>query len=253
MPSGSSEAEKTRINNLFLEYQKTRDMSLRNRLVEEHLPLVKILVTKFLNKGVDYDDLYQVGSMALVFAVERFDASRGFGFSSFAAPTIIGEIKRYFRDKCWSLKVPRRQKEIASAIPTVKEALRQKLLRSPTVSEIAAQMGLSDEDVLEALESSANYNALSLNQAMEENAEGESATLEKFTGIREAGYESVDNSDVVQQVMKTFNEREMSVFRGRFLQGRTQKEMADALQVSQMTVSRVENEIRQKFRTEYYK
>ena len=253
MSSGAADAEKNRIHDLFLKYQKTRDMSLRNQLVEAHLPLIRLLINKFLNKGVDYDDLYQVGSMALVFAVERFDASRGFSFSSFAAPTVIGEIKRYFRDKCWSLKVPRRQKEIASSIPAVKEALRQKLLRSPTVSEIAEQMGLTDEDILEALESSINYNALSLNQAMEEHSEGESVTLEKFTGIRETGYESVDNSDVVQQVMGTFSEREMTVFRGRFLQGRTQKEMADALQVSQMTVSRIENEIRQKFRTEYYR
>ena len=100
----------------FLEYKKNPTIELRNQIVEDHLYMVDILIRKYLNKGVDYDDLYQVGALALVQAVERFDPSKGYEFSSFATPTILGEIKKYFRDKQWSLKVPRRLKEISAKV-----------------------------------------------------------------------------------------------------------------------------------------
>lgn len=108
---------------LFDRYKETGDINIRNEIVEKYLYMVEVLIRKYLNKGVDYDDLYQVGAMALVSAVERFDPSKGFEFSSFATPTILGEIKKYFRDKEWILKVPRRQKEISLKIPAAKEEL----------------------------------------------------------------------------------------------------------------------------------
>ena len=126
---------------LFLAYSKNKDIETRNRIVEKYLYMVDILIKKYLGKGVEYDDLYQVGALALISAVERFDPEKGFEFSSFATPTILGEIKKYFRDKGWSVKVPRHMKEISSSMGPVKEDLTSKLGRKPTVAEIAEAMG----------------------------------------------------------------------------------------------------------------
>ena len=142
---------------LFDQYKKTGDIDTRNAIVEQNLYMVEVLIRKYLNKGVEYDDLYQVGALALVSAVDRFDPSKGYEFSSFATPTILGEIKKHFRDKEWSLKIPRRQKEIALKIPDAKEALHVKLGRKPTVAEIADYMGFSQEDIIRAMEGSNAY------------------------------------------------------------------------------------------------
>ena len=123
-------------SDLFKEYAKNPTIELRNQLVEENLYMVDILIRKYLGKGVDYDDLYQVGALALVSAVERFDPEKGFEFKSFATPTILGEIKKYFRDKQWSLKVPRRMKEISSKVQEVRDQLTTSLGRAPTLEEI---------------------------------------------------------------------------------------------------------------------
>ena len=134
----------------FTEYKKNPTIELRNEIVEDHLYMVDILIRKYLNKGVEYDDLYQVGALALVQAVERFDPDRGFEFSSFATPTILGEIKKYFRDKQWSLKVPRRLKEISSKIQEVKDELYLEYRRAPTVAEMAKATGFTEEQIIEA-------------------------------------------------------------------------------------------------------
>ena len=135
----------------FQKYAETKDIKLRNKIVEENLYMVDILIRKYLGKGVDRDDLYQVGALALINAVERFDPSKGYEFSSFATPTILGEIKKYFRDKGWSLKVPRRLKEISVALPKAREVLTGKLGRAPTVAEVADYMGKKKEDILMAM------------------------------------------------------------------------------------------------------
>lgn len=244
------------INNkeLFEEYNRTKDLNLRNKIVEKYLYLVDILIKKYLNKGVDYDDLYQVGAMALVFAVERYDISRGFEFTSFATPTIIGEIKRYFRDKGWAMKVPRRLKEISAQIPAIKEELYGKLSRNPTVTELAEYMGYSDEEILEALESGQAYGTYSLNQSFDEGGEqGEAPALEKFTGIEDTGYASFENAEIVKKVLADLSEKEKDIFKLRFINNRTQQEIANEMGVSQMTVSRLEKLIKKKFREEYIK
>ena len=135
---------------MFRKYAETKDITIRNKIVEENLYMVDILIRRYLGKGVEKDDLYQVGALALINAVERFDPDKGFEFSSFATPTILGEIKKYFRDKGWSLKVPRRLKEISVALPKVKETLTAKLGRAPTVAEVAQHIRPAGE-VLKAL------------------------------------------------------------------------------------------------------
>lgn len=247
------EKEQTEVNNqeLFEKYRQDKSIETRNEIVQKYLYVVDILIRKYLNKGVDYDDLYQVGSMALVFAVERFDLSRGFEFSSFATPTIIGEIKRYFRDKGWAMKVPRRLKELGARIPLAKEDLERTLLRSPKVSEIADYLGCSQEEVLEAMESNQAYGTFSLQQGFDENGEGDENTLDKYLGKEEDGYNKLENEELIRSVLEKLSDEEKQVFKMRFMDRIIQQEIAESLGVSQMTISRIEKKIREKFRKEF--
>lgn len=232
---------------VFLQYRKSKSVDIRNQIVETYLYMVEILIRKYMNKGVDYDDLYQVGAMALVSAVDRFDPEKGFEFSSFATPTILGEIKKHFRDKEWSMKVPRRTKEISLKIPAAKEDLTEKLGRTPTVDELAKHLDLSNEEIIEAVESGKAYATYSLNQTTETD---EVLTFDKFASIEEKGYSSIEDFEVIKTVFKTLNEKEKKVFKLRYLGNKTQAEIAEALEVSQMTISRAEKNIRKKFHEE---
>lgn len=234
---------------LFDRYRETKSIEVRNEIVEKYLYIVDILIKKYLNKGVDYEDLYQVGSMALVFAVERYDASKGYEFTSFATPTIIGEIKRYFRDKGWAIKVPRRLKEISAQISPAKEYLYGRLNRIPTVTELAAYLGYTEEEILEAMEGGQAYSTYSLNQTFDEGGdEGEGAVLEKYTGREETGYHSFENAELIKTVMKDLSDKEKDIFKRRFFKNETQQDIAEEMGVSQMTISRLEKKIREKFR-----
>jgi len=246
--------EKQAIADLFRAYGESHSEGIRNELVEKHLYLAEILARKYAGRGVDYEDLLQVASYALVLAVERFDPGKGVQFTSFATPTIIGEIKRYFRDTAWSLKVPRRLKEIAMRIPQAKERLMEELGHVPTVQELSKDLGVPEDEILEALESSRAYSTYSLEQEAEESAEsGDSPIFEKYLGTEERGYDRFDTSTVVQNVMAELSDTEKEIMRRRFLQEMTQREVAEALGLSQMTVSRIEKAMRAKFRAEYNK
>ncbi|QAT41738.1 SigB/SigF/SigG family RNA polymerase sigma factor [Aminipila luticellarii] len=231
----------------FLQYRKSKSIDIRNQIVEAYLYMVEILIRKYMNKGVDYDDLYQVGAMALVSAVDRFDPDKGFEFSSFATPTILGEIKKYFRDKEWSVKVPRRTKEISLKIPAAKEELTEKLGRLPTVDELAEHLNLSSDEVIEAMESGKAYATYSLNQASDPE---EVLTFDKFASIEEKGYKSIEDFEVIKSVFKMLADKEKKIFKLRYLENKTQAEIAENLGVSQMTISRAEKNIRKKFHEE---
>lgn len=236
---------------LFDQYQLTKDVSLRNEIVESYLYMVNILIRKYLNKGVDYEDLYQVGAMALINAVERFDPSKGFDFSTFATPTIIGEIKKYFRDKEWSLKVPRRLKELAGKMQKVRETMAIELQRDPTVDELATALGVSHSDIIQTMESSMAYNAFSLNQTFDESGEeGEASMFEKFTATEESGFDRIEYSEIIQKVLSELSETNQYIFRRRFVENKSQAEIAEELGVSQMTISRAEKNIKMRFRQE---
>lgn len=244
-----SSNESIEVKDLFDEYSVTKSKELRNQIVEHYLYMVDILIRKYLNKGVDYDDLYQVGSMALVFAVERFDISKGFEFTSFATPTIIGEIKRYFRDKGWAVKVPRRLKEISARLPKAKDALSQTLDRAPTVAEIADYLGNTEEEILEAMESGRSYGTYSLQQTFDESGEdGESTVFEKYTGQEDTGFQSFEDAELIKSVLQELSQQEQEVFELRFLNNRTQQEIAAKYGVSQMTISRIEKKLKDKFK-----
>lgn len=236
---------------LFDQYRKTGDVSIRNEIVESYLYMVDILIRKYLNKGVEYDDLYQVGAMAPISAVERFDPSKGYEFSSFATPTIIGEIKKYFRDKEWSVKVPRRMKEMAGKIQSAREELSNRLQRNPTIPEIAEFTGFSEEDVLQATESGMAYNAFSLNQTFDESGEeGDAPAFEKYAAMEDEGFNRLEYQEMITKVLGELSDTNKYIFRQRFVENKSQAEIAKRLGVSQMTISRAEKNIKKRFQQE---
>lgn len=236
---------------LFREYAINPSIELRNQIVEENLYMVDILIRKYLGKGVEYDDLYQVGALALVSAVERFDISKGFEFKSFATPTILGEIKKYFRDKQWSLKVPRRMKEISTKVQEVKDQLTTKLGRAPNLDEISQATGFTHEQIMQAMESAKAYGTFSLDSANNNlGDEGDENLLEKYVGFEEIGYERIEINEIIKSVLEQLNDNHRYVFKERFIFNKSQADIAKALGVSQMTVSRAEKAIIEKFKKE---
>lgn len=235
----------------FNEYVQHPTIQLRNKIVEENLYIVDILIRKYLGKGVDYDDLYQVGAIALVSAVERFDPSRGYEFRSFATPTILGEIKKYFRDKEWSLKVPRRMKEIAGKMLEVKDRLTSELGRVPSVDEVAAETGFTPEQIMQAMESAKAYGTYSLESAgLSSEDEDAGSVLEKYIGFEDTGYERVELGEIINAVLSQFSDTYRYIFRQRFIENKSQAEIAKKLGVSQMTISRSEKAIIESFKRE---
>lgn len=240
------ELEKEKLKKYF----ETRDLALRNEIVEDHLYMVDILIRKYLKKGIDRDDLYQVGAMALISAVERFDPTKGFEFSSFATPTILGEIKKYFRDKGWSLRVPRSLKEISVALPKAKDDLTSEIGRVPTVKEIAEYMKIEEDELLRAMESGMAYDAYSLNQTFDEEGENGEEKFGKYTATEEKGYERLEDYEIIDNVLQSLGSTDRYVFKERFLEEKSQADIAKVLGVSQMTISRLEKKIKERFARE---
>lgn len=237
---------------IFNRYAENPTTELRNQIVEQHLYMVDILIRKYLGKGVDYDDLYQVGALALVSAVERFDITKGFEFKSFATPTILGEIKKYFRDKQWSLKVPRRLKEIAGKVQEVKVELSTSLGRAPSIDEIVEATGFTNEQIMQALESSKAYGTYSLDStALGDDSEDN--PLEKYIGFEDMGYERIEISEIISKVLSRFDDNYKRIFRERFIENKAQAAIAKELGVSQMTVSRAEKNIVEQFKKEMHR
>lgn len=207
----------------------------RAALVELHLPLVEHCARRFLNRGEPLDDLVQVGTIGLIKAVDRFDADRGVEFSTYATPTILGEIKRHFRDKGWAIRVPRRLQELRMAITTATSELSQQLGRSPTPREIGAHLGVDIDEVLEGIESSHAYATLSLD-AGTDTAGG--SVLETM-GADDAGLENVEIRESLRPLLAGLPEREKQILVLRFFQQKTQSQIAAEIGISQMHVSRL--------------
>lgn len=232
----------------FIDLRKTGDLELRNKIITDHLYIAEILAKKYANRGIEYDDLFQVASMGLVFAVDRFDVSKGYKFSSFATPTIVGEIKRYFRDKGWVIRVPRRIQELSKQVNMVKTGLAQELQKQPTVDDIADRLGVSVEEVLETMEASKVYSPQSLDKTFDTNAEDNDSSLGDIIGYEDESFADIDFEDLVKRLTENLNEVEKKIFYYRFFEKRTQISIADELGVSQMTISRLEKKIIKKSR-----
>lgn len=253
IPNKNKPLEKLTEKELFNEYAITKNIKVRNELINKYLYIAEILSKKFLNKGIEYEDIFQVASLGLIYAIERFDVNRGFEFSSFATPTIIGEIKKYFRDKGWSIKVPRGIQELSKKINVAKGTLQQALQRTPTIKDIAEYLNHTEEEVIEAMEASQVYTSRSLDLTYDSDGENKDIQLLDIIGEIDRRFDEIENKDFLEKAMQKLNEVEKKVLKDRFFKNKTQMEVAKELQVSQMTISRMEKRIIEKFRVELKK
>ncbi len=221
-------------------YQENGDQEAQNQLVLHYQGLVETIARKY-SKGKSYhEDIIQVGMIGLLGAIRRYDDSFGKSFEAFAVPTIIGEIKRFLRDKTWSVHVPRRIKELGPKIKTTVEELTSSLHRSPKIEEIAKYLDVSEEEVLEAMEMSKSYQALSVDHSIEADSDGGTVTLLDIFGNIDEGYEKVNQRLVLEKVLHVLSDREKKIIQYTYLENLSQKEAGDRLGISQMHVSRLQ-------------
>ena len=233
----------------FAAFATTRDERLRSELVEAHIGLAHQLARRFTNRGESYDDLVQVASLALVKSVDRFDPERGVEFSTFATRTVIGELKRHFRDRGWAIRAPRRIQELYLELGHIIDSLSQELGRPPTVAEMAAATGASEEAVLEALEAGQSYRTTSIDAP--DRSDG---AISNRLGELDVGFDGAEDRMLLVRALSRLPERERTIVSLRFVEGLTQSEIATEIGVSQMHVSRLLSaslaKLRQAFTTE---
>ncbi|MDI9590316.1 MAG: SigB/SigF/SigG family RNA polymerase sigma factor [Acidobacteriota bacterium] len=230
--------DKERTRELFGLYKGAGDEEAREQLIVSHLNLVRFLASKFKNRGEPIDDLIQVGTIGLIKAIDRFDPARGFEFTTFATPTIMGEIKRHFRDKGWSVRVPRRLQELSAKVNQATDDLTRELQRPPSVAEVAERLGASVDEVLEAMESSSAYNSVPLEGAGQSAADDAPSIIDRYA-TEDGDLAISDDRMVIDEVISEFTLREQEIVRMRFQQGLTQVEIAERLGISQVQVSRM--------------
>jgi RNA polymerase sigma-B factor len=223
---------------LFVAWQQGGDRHARDELVQRFLPLARKLARRYSGAREPFDDLLQVASLGLVKAIDRYDLTRGTAFSSFAVPTILGELKRYFRDLGWAVHVPRGAQERAVKVEEAQQLLGGRFNRAPTVPELAEYLELSIEDVLDALETSRAHHASSLD-APYDDGEGESGTMVESFGEEDPSLQSADERITIGTAARQLPVREREVLMLRFVHDLTQTQIADHIGVSQMQVSRI--------------
>jgi RNA polymerase sigma-B factor len=235
----ASASSKSEAADRFRAYRSSGDRVLRNELVEQHLGLADFYVKRYGGRGVAIDDLRQVAFLAIVRAVERFDPEYGIEFSTFASRTIEGELKRYFRDRTWSVRPPRRAQELHLEVRRAEEDLHQRLGRSPTVTELADEVGESVDHVLEALEAGVAHSAASLDQPDPSDDASPTPAAQRTLAQNEVGFGNVESRIVIERVLEKLPERERTIIEMRFFANMTQPEIADKIGVSQSYLSRI--------------
>ena len=244
-PTEAQRATREHSRSLFLELgepgiSEEQRSRCRDDLVRLHLPLVDHCARRFAGRGEPLEDLVQVGTIGLIKAVDRFDTDRGVEFSTYATPTIIGEIKRYFRDKGWAIRVPRRLQELRMSISAVTGELSQDLGRSPTPGELAQRLGITVEEVLEGVESANAYSTLSLD-AGDRDDEGDGPSIMDSLGADDEALGHVEIRESIKPLIERLPAREKRILLLRFFRGMTQSQIAEEVGVSQMHVSRLLN------------
>jgi RNA polymerase sigma-B factor len=221
----------------FAEYARTGDVVLRDRLVSAHMGLASYLARRFANRGQPLDDLVQVAALGLLKAVDRFDPGLGIEFSTYATTTIVGELKRHLRDKGWAVRAPRRMQELYLNLGQIIDALSQELGRSPTIAELATEAGVSEEDVLEALEAGQAYRFASLDAPKGDGENGDS--LGERLGGEDRELARAEGRATLDPLLRQLPAKQRQVVELRFFEGLTQSEIARQLGISQMQVSRL--------------
>lgn len=231
-------------------YVKDRDEGLREYILKKYLYVAEIVAKKFMNRGVEFDDLFQVASLALVKAVDRYEPGRGVKFVSFATPTLVGEIKNYFRDKTRMIRISRRDSELIRKLDDAKQSLTSQLGRSASPEEVAEMLSIPVERVLELMETQSAAYAASLDSYITVN---EDLKLIRLLGNTDDEYERIEDRDFLKKCLGQLGDIEKRLIHERFEEGKSQREVAAALGVSQMYISRVERRILVKFRNYYHK
>jgi RNA polymerase sigma-B factor len=234
---------------LLRRYHEDGDLAARDELIERYLSLVRSLARRYAYRGEQLDDLVQIGSIGLIKAIDRFDLERGVELTTYATPNIIGEIKRHFRDKGWSVRVPRGLQELNVKVSKLIEQLTVQLGRSPTIPELAKAAGVEEEQVLEALESGRAYSSVSLSTGGGSDEDGELDPLESL-GTIEHEYEVAEDRAVLAPGFQVLDERERKILHLRFFSGLTQSQIAAEVGISQMHVSRLIRRSLEKMREE---
>ncbi len=249
--TGKGKDESEKLDQFLLRrYHLYGDRQARDKLITMYLPLVRSLARRYSSRGEHFDDLVQVGSIGLIKAIDRFDLSRGVELTTYATPNIIGEIKRYFRDKGWSVRVPRGLQELNIRLNKVIDQLVMKLQRAPTINEIAEAAGATPEEVLEALETSQAYNSVSL-QASPNGESGDDETgLIDYMGTDEEAYDAMEDRTMLAPGFAKLDKRERYILHLRFFEGLTQSQIAARVGISQMHVSRLIRRSLEKLREE---
>lgn len=242
-------ADVEEVYRLIAQLQKNDDDEVvKDRLVRHFTGLVHSLAYKYSHNSSNHEDLAQVGMVGLLVSFQRYDAEFGRTFEAFAIPTIIGEIKRYIRDKTWGVHVPRRIKELGPRINRIADELTIELQRSPSVDEIATALDISEEEVLETMEMSSSYRALSVDYKHENDAEGGSFTLLDLISDNEDNYKQVDLHMIIETVLPSLSDREQEILKLIFFENLSQKEVGELLDISQMHVSRLQRRALRKLR-----
>jgi RNA polymerase sigma-B factor len=234
---------------LLRRYHEQGDVGAREQLIERYMSLVRSLARRYSYRGEQLDDLVQIGAIGLIKAIDRFDVNRGVELTTYATPNIIGEIKRHFRDRGWSVRVPRGLQELNIQLSKLLEQLTVQLARSPTIPELAKAAGVTDEEVLEALESGRAYSSLSLSAGSGFDEDGELDPLESL-GTEEHQYEVSEDRAVLQPGFRVLDDRERTILHLRFFEGLTQSQIAQQVGISQMHVSRLIRRSLEKIREE---
>jgi RNA polymerase sigma-B factor len=235
---------------LLRRYAKDRSPVVREELAERFMPLARRLASRYAGGAEPFDDLVQVASMGMVKAIDRFDPERGTAFSTFAVPTILGELKRHFRDRGWSVHVPRDVQERILKVEKATAELPARLGRAPTIRDIAERLDVTEEQVLEAMHASQGHHAISLD-ASSTFADGEEpAPLGERIGEDDLSFETVEYGATIQPVLESISERDRIVLHLRFVEDLTQSEIAERVGVSQMHVSRILRSILDQLRSQ---
>ena len=224
------------------ELDATERRDLRDALLEEHLGLATHLARRFNHRGISEDDLVQVARIGLLHAIDRFDPERGVEFSTFATPTILGELKRHFRDRGWAIRIPRRLQELNLRLTTVADELTHKLGRSPTIAELASAVHSSDEEVLEALDAARSYRARPLGRTPSDD-DGSNGSEDPGLSADDLALLRAEDRIVVDRLLDVVAPRERLMLHMRFYEEMTQQEIAERLGISQMQVSRLLNRV----------
>jgi RNA polymerase sigma-B factor len=225
----------------FLQLKEDPDNEeLQKEIILKYSDLVHAIANKYSKNTVIREDLIQVGMVGLIAAIKRYDPSIGKSFESFAVPTILGEIKRYIRDKTWSVHVPRRIKEAGPKINKAIDKLTMVHQSSPTIKQIADYIGISEEEVLEALEMGQSYHSLSLDKKMDLKSDDAKITILDLVGVREQGYDKVEYKLLIEKLLPVLSEQEQMILHSIYFQNMSQKEVGEILGISQMHVSRLQ-------------